>query len=60
MINSQKIEMPEFEKFIKHLRNPLNLSKKTLNKPIIKVIRWISLAGMVLGYIAFICNNWNT
>ena len=34
------------------------LSKKTRNKPIVKVIRWVALIMMILSFIGFIWTNW--
>jgi len=56
----KKHKESEFQDFIKYLRNPLNLSKKTRNKPIIRIIRLIALIMMILSFIGFIWTNWNS
>ena len=36
------------------------LSKKTRNKPIVKIIRWIALIMIILSFVGFIWTNWNS
>ncbi len=54
----KKHKESEFQEFVKYLRNPLNLSKKTRNKPIIRIIRVIALILWIGSLIGFIITNW--